>query len=106
MLLKTTSCVSSRSGRQRFRLHDIETVGRQNVDDVAFGAGRVFRNPLHAGAPHGDGVFKTRFAQTGGLDFAAQIDCARRIQTGPDADAVFARFERNLVRTDLLAFRR
>ena len=101
MLLKTTSCVPSRSAGSVFDCVEVETVRRQHVDDVAFGARRIFRNPLHTRAAHGDGVFEARFAQTGGLDFAAEIDGARGIQAGADAHAVLTGLERDLVRAPI-----
>jgi hypothetical protein len=68
--------------------------------------GGIFGNPLDFRAAHRDGVLEARFAQTGGFDFAAQIDGAGGIEAGADADAVLAGRERDLVRADGLAFGR
>ena len=64
MLLKTTSCVSSRFAGSVFDCTKSKRFAVRTSTMWPSVPARVFRNPLHPRAPHGDGVFETRFAQT------------------------------------------
>src|SRR5439155_24076840 len=93
-------------GRTRRRLLHLELVGLQDSQQVLFTGFGVVRDQEHAWAAQGDGVLKTRVAESARGQFALYRDGANRVDAGLQPQPVQPPDKLHLARADALAFRR
>ena len=106
MLLKTTSCVPSRSAGSVFDCTKSNLFAVSTSTMWPSVPGGSSETHCTRGRRTATAFSKRDSPRPGGLDLAAEIDRAGGVQAGADADAVLAGFERDLMRADLLAFGR
>ena len=90
-------------GWQGFRSAEVEFIGGEHADYVFLGAFRILRYPDYFRPAHRDRILEARFTHTRRGDFSAEVYGSRGVESRPDANAIFARGEGDLVRTDGLS---